>query len=493
MNSKCFTLNSFLFRLSIKELFRSPDYSERMGGKIVLGILSIFVSIGLVYLGLFIGSFVKGNAFELINSFLLDFFILDFITKLILLRTVSFNFAPFRLLPIKKCQFASFYLVSSIPNWFNIYSLTFFITFFFAFVLKNQPLSMALQWLLTVFALIFSSHFLAIAIKLQIRSYKTFKYYLLGLFLLICSYVGWRLSNSWNPVQILSTYLTTNLIGCFIPVIILIGTIFYAKFAFVNCFYISKPNKLGIIKIAFGNKLFRFRNIHLKKAISLELLLIFRNRKPRKVIYSFLFTIGYSFYFYRKISMDSDLTLILIGVLVLFTPVYMYGQFFPSFHGKYFPLIMVTKMKINSFLKSIYIFLSAISVVVYILTIPFVYQNTQAILINSMLVLYNIGVNNYITIYWGTNNKKSIELNDTLKFSANGIKTNEIVLLLLVIFVPIILYIVFSLFFTKIVCILILGGIGVVGIVFNKKLIQIIQIRYNSKKYEMLRNFRLHK
>ena len=69
---------------------------------------------------------------------------------------------------------------------------------------------------------------------------------------------------------------------------------------------------------------------------------------------------------------------------------------------------------------------------------------------------------------------------------------NEIVLLLLILIMPIALYKVFNLFFDKIACILVLGGIGIIGIVFNKQLLNMIQAKYKSEKYEMVRNFRMH-
>jgi hypothetical protein len=91
----------------------------------------------------------------------------------------------------------------------------------------------------------------------------------------------------------------------------------------------------------------------------------------------------------------------------------------------------------------------------------------------------------------GSKNKKSISLNDEIRFSSAGTKSNEIVLLLFINILPIIVFSILSLFIGANETFITIGITGLIGILKYNMILNKIESQYLKEKYNLIRNFRI--
>jgi hypothetical protein len=126
----------------------------------------------------------------------------------------------------------------------------------------------------------------------------------------------------------------------------------------------------------------------------------------------------------------------------------------------------------------------------FLLTIPYVYFGWEALAINFGCALYNLGVNIPVILYFGSFNKKRIELDQSPFGNMQGTSANQFLIMVPVLIVPILLFSLFYYLFSVTVGVTVLCVLGLIGLVLKNTLMDKVTVQYRKKKYGMIAGFK---
>jgi hypothetical protein len=128
-------------------------------------------------------------------------------------------------------------------------------------------------------------------------------------------------------------------------------------------------------------------------------------------------------------------------------------------------------------------------IILFVLSIPYVYFGWKILLAHFAAAIYNVGVNAHVILFGGSFNRKKIDLNQRAAFNYQGTGAVQWLLGIPLLLVPMGI---FSLFYflinfeSGIAAIIICG---LLGIVFHQKLMTFITSKYLDSKYKMINAF----
>ena len=101
---------------------------------------------------------------------------------------------------------------------------------------------------------------------------------------------------------------------------------------------------------------------------------------------------------------------VFVGIFVTGIFIINFGQFIPAWDSGYYKLLMSQNIKYKEYLNSKYSLMLMSAVIMFILSIPYVYFGWEILVIHFAVMIYNIGINTYILLYAGSFNRKKIDL-----------------------------------------------------------------------------------
>ena len=125
----------------------------------------------------------------------------------------------------------------------------------------------------------------------------------------------------------------------------------------------------------------------------------------------------------------------------------------------------------------------------FFLTIPYVYFGWKVFAINTASAIYNLGINIPVILYFGSFNKKRIELDQSPFGNMQGTSAVQFLVMLPVLGAPIILFSLLNWLVSFKVAISVLVGLGILGYAFKSKLLDFVTKQYAHKKHVMLQGF----
>ena len=126
----------------------------------------------------------------------------------------------------------------------------------------------------------------------------------------------------------------------------------------------------------------------------------------------------------------------------------------------------------------------------FLLTIPYVYFGWEALAINLACALYNLGVNIPVILFFGSFNKKRIELDQSPFGNMQGTSATQFLIMLPVLVVPIILFTIFYYLISFEVAVAVLSVLGIIGFAMKNYLLNLVTDQYRKKKYGMIAGFK---
>jgi hypothetical protein len=129
------------------------------------------------------------------------------------------------------------------------------------------------------------------------------------------------------------------------------------------------------------------------------------------------------------------------------------------------------------------------AVIMFTLSIPYVYFGWKILVIHFAAMIYNIGVNSYVLLFGGSFNRKKIDLTQRAAFNYQGTGAVQWIIGFPLLLFPILIFYVpyyFIGFEAGIATLIILGGIG---IAFHQKIMNFITKKYVASKYKMISAF----
>lgn len=485
-----------LLRHQFNEAVRSRNFAGNMAINIFIGLLYSMLVLQFLAVGLFIDELLKellpdANHILLVNGFLIIYSIFDLKMRYFLQKIHGITVIPYLHLPIKKNTLVHYLISRSFLSLFNYFPLLVIIPLGIKLISVEYGTLSGFLWIVNYFLILQAISLFNIFInRISYRDTKIGLTYIFILLSVVAIYY-YKLFNLENlSFAIFGSVLENNLVILIPTIVVILLYLLNSRFMCAHL-YIEDLNYVKEISIdtASIKGLDSFGNIG--QYLSLELKLLFRNKRPRSTIYFSAFFLLFGFLAYGVESYrEQELFYIYFGMMLTGMLLITYGQFLMCWESGYYDFIISSRIKFREYLKAKYYILIFGSTVCFILVLPFALYDITIVYRNTALYLYNIGVNTVVMFFLSSYSRKSVDL-DVSVMNQQGKGASQYLTVVPTMILPIFVYLPVSHFFGTIAGYVALGMMGILGLLFSPFLLNIITNQMNGQKYKMAEAFRL--
>jgi len=478
-----------------KQFFRSSYWQKSIALNILMAFLALYFI--LMFLALGIGlypilkkQFPESDPLIMLNGFLFYWFLGDLMMRFFLQKLPVMNIKPFLILPLKRSKIVNYVLGKSVISFFNFLPLFAIIPFGTILIFEDYSATTALIWMALMYIFTLIINFLNFIIEAKSADTELS-------FLPIIAISSGLFALNYFEILSLSTLLSNAINGITSsPILLLIPIVFLAVLYYVNYsvlkkkLYIDASLKVKAETAATTDLAWTRRFGDIAPFLQLDLKLLMRNKRPRSSIFIVAIGLLYGLIFYpNPVYKEMVPMFIFVGIFV--TGIFMinFGQFIPAWDSGYYKLLMSQNIKYKEYLNSKYSLMLMSAIVMFILSIPYVYFGWRILVIHFAAMVYNIGVNSYVLLFAGSFNRKKIDLTQRAAFNYQGTGAVQWLVGFPLLLVPMgFFYLPYKFigFEAGIATLIILGTIG---IVLHQKLMKIITKKYLQSKYKMISAF----
>jgi len=488
-------MNFNLINHQQKAARRSPVFGKSLGIKVLMGFVFFIISLELLGFAFYVGKSLAekgGNPLDELLSYFIYFLFSMLLLRSLVQKLPAMAVIPYLLLPIKKSRLVNFVLTKSLYNILNIIPV---LVLFPILISISQFMSSSQVWLIFATLIICDLfiNYLAIYIK-RVQIKYEIVFYIFLLFIVLFGLVDY-----FNLIDIkaLSTTLFKSIFSqpylLLIPLFLFFGAYYLNYRLLFNHFSLeefSKGNESSKGSLSKLTYLERFGKIG--EFMLLEMKMIVRNKRTRTQLLMFPLFALYGFMFYPKPDMlESTSFLIFVGLFMTGGFSMSFGLYFFAWESSHFDLILTSNSSYLNYIRSKFNLMVLTSVIMYLLILPYTYYGSYILLVNTVTVIFNIGVNTIVMLYFACNNRKFMDLSRGSAFNFQGVSGQHFVLMLPLLVLPIIIYAPFGIAGVPKLGLALVGVIGLFGIIFHEKLLLAVTKRFISKKYKMAEGFRI--
>lgn len=482
-----------------KAATRSPVWQKNVAVNILIGFLFLILSSYLLMLGLLIDKILAelypgSNPVEVFNGFILFYLLADLFLRFYLQQVGVFHVGSYLHLPIMKRKIVHYVVLRTLPSIFNL--LPFLVIVPFALIAIGTQYSYldAFIYLLAILFLVLNNNFLVTYLKRQLSSKPRIvaAVGVIILTLIVLNYVDVISISSFSAR--LFGYLLIYPLAVFIPMTMALAS-YWIHYAFLKKRLYpeemavrrkQKPDAISDIRYLRGLGM-------TGEIISLEMKLMWRNKRPKTVIYMFPLFVLYGLFFYPQDIYMNNATglLIFVGVFVSGGMMLSYLNYAFGWESNYFDALLTSRIDMERYIRVKFINAILISTICFVVTIPYLFFGWKILLINFVTFLYNLGFLSFALLYMATFNKKRMDLSRGSAFNYQGVGASNWLAMIPAFLFPPLVYWPFSAAGIPVAGFMIIGIIGLAGLAFNKQLLQLIRRQFEKRRYVMAEGFRV--
>ncbi len=478
-----------------KAAMRSPIFGKSLGIKLLMGFIFFIISLELLGFAFYVGTALAKKGGDPLNE-LLSYFIY-FFGAMLLLRSLmqklpTMAVTPYLLLPIKKSRLVNFILTKPLFNVLNLIPVLIILPLLFPI---SSYMTSSQIWLVLVSLLICDLfiNYLAIYIKrVQIK-------YEIVFYIFLLSIVFFGFIDHFNLIDIKSysasifQALIQKPILLLVPALMFLGAYFLNYRLLFSNFSLEEFSKGGGTSKGSLSKLTYFERFgKIGEFMMLEMKMVVRNKRSRTQLMMIPLFALYGFMFYPKGDMlDSTAFLMFVGLFMTGGFMMTFGMYFFAWESGHFDLILTSNTSYLNYLRSKYNLMVLSSLLMYCLVLPYTYYGTYILLVNTVAMIFNIGVNTFVLLYFACNNSKYMDLSGGSAFNFQGVSSQHFFLMIPILLFPLIIYAPFGIMEYPTLGLVVIGAIGLLGVIFHEKLLIAVTKRFISKKYKMAEGFRI--
>ena len=479
-------ITKFLY-LEWKAFIRSASFGSNLAMKLILAFIAFIYAFGLLMAG--IGAFYGLKKMNLdplrtINKFLIYYFLIDLVIRLMMQKIPVMNIRPLLPLPFRRSTIVNFSIGKTVLSFFNFLHVFFFLPFTIILLVEGYDVVSVIFWHLAMVSLVYSNNFLNIILNNKDNLFVIF----LGIVAILggCQYYGIFNITDYTAVFFDGMFTTKGLF--LFPVLVVFGLYRYTFKYLKNDLYLDAglSTKQDIAKTEDLIWLNQFGS--LGTFLKNDIKLIKRNKRSRTtVMMSFLF-LFYGLIFFKEHSHQPEVMRIFAGIFVSGGFLFTFGQFVPSWDSSYYPLMMTQNISYKGYLNSKWWLVVIATFISTILASFYLYYGWQVYLTIVVGAIYNIGVNSHLVLLGGAYTKTPIDLamskgafGDKKAFNASTMLISIPKLLL-----PILLYWGGSSLMNTNLGLVFVAIAGVLGFAFRDKVFSMIEKIYKTEKYKTI-------
>ena len=486
---------SNFINLEWKQFFRSTYWQKSVALNLLLAFFAIFLVGMFLIMGISLFPILKkefpdADPFKTVNDILFYWILTDLIIRFFFQKLPVMSVKPLLTLPIKKSKIIHYVLGKSTLSFFNFLLMFAVIPFGIMLIINDYNVIMVLFWIFVLIDITLIINFLNFLIEnLAAKTELSF--------LPIIALVGIFYALNYFDIISFAALLSNGIMAVadhpiliLIPIAILAGLYFWNFKVLKEKFYIdnslkSKTHEAKTTDLAWTNK---FGDI--APFMQLDIKLLLRNKRPRSSIFILIIGLLYGLFFYpNPLYQDKVWLFILVGIFVTGIFLINFGQFIPAWDSGYYKMLMSQNIKYEQYLKSKFTLMSASVIIMFVLSIPYVYFGWNILLAHFAAAIYNIGINSHVIMFAGAYNRKKINLDQRAAFNYQGTGAVQWLVGIPLMLVPILIFLPFYYFISFESGLLALIVLGLIGIVLHQKIMTLITKKYTAVKYEMINAF----
>ena len=479
-------IKKFLY-LEWKAFFRSASFATNLALKILMGFLILYFT--LVFLALGVGAFyilkeMKLDPLITINKFLIYYFLMDLIVRLLLQAIPVMNIRPLLTLPFKKPTIVHFSLGKTMLSFFNLLHAFFLLPFSIVLLYEGYDVVSVLFWFCSLFALVYINNFLNILLNNKDNLFAIF----IGIVLILAGCQYYHLFDITNYTLPFFEALFHTKWVFLVPVLTFVGLYYWTFNFFKNDLYLDAglSTKKDIAKTENLTWLNQFGT--LGTFLKNDIKLIKRNKRSRTTVIMSILFLFYGLIFFNSNSHQPEVMRIFAGIFVTGGFLFTFGQFVPSWDSSYYQLMMTQNIPYRGYLSSKWWLIVIGTVVSTILASFYLYFGWQVYLTILTAAIYNIGVNSHLVLLGGAFTKTPIDL--SMSKGAFGDKkafnVNTMLLSLPKLLLPLLLYWFGTYLMNANLGLAFVASAGILGFAFRGKVFTIIEKIYKTEKYKTI-------
>lgn len=480
-----------------KKEIRSSIWQKNIALNIVIGFFMLIMLSYVLMLGLFLDKILEevvknANADVTLSKIIIYYFIVSFMMRFFLQNLPAMELIPYLHLRIKRSTIGWFMVFKSLTSFFNFIPFLLFLPFALGYMTEEFSAFQAFIWFVSVFLFELTSNFKLIYFKRKFTLNPKIIILLIAAIALLVILDRFDLFSISGISLWYFTQLQSNWLWVLLP---LLSTL---SFVFWNLSLIRKNSYLDDLspKKTEGenltSKLNLLQNFGKTGELVLgEIKLIIRNKRSKSVVYLIPFFLLYGLFFYPQDAYKDMMGfLVFVGIFVTGGFLIAYGQYLLAWESSHFDLILSSNIGIQDYFKAKYFLLVIPTLILYFFTIPYMYFGMKIFWVNFASLFYNLGVNAPLLLYMASFNKKRMDLSQGAMMNYQGVGANNFVLIIPLLAVPALIYWPVSAFFGFVPAVVTLGGLGVVGLLFNQSLIKLAVNNFHKKRYSIAEGYR---
>lgn len=439
--------------------------------------------------------FPEEDPVRVVNRFLLAAFISLFFMRFLFQKTPRMKVTPYLHLPISRRRLITFFQISSLFSVHNFYPLIFFIPFWIRFVYPSQLVAGPIFWLISVIGILLGSHFANLVLRGLLKRYQGAFYVLMALFILV---VVVDETTGASVIQNMSIFLFSHILaGQFssfglvmnVALGLAIGSTVVLNKSITAPRYAGTEKRSAPLNVVVPKK-FGLTG----KLLYLELLLMWRNRRPRHyLLVSALFSTMYLILMLAaKSSVDTRAFDALIGLFASGGFALNYGQLMFSWDSTYFDGLLARDIPMRTFIRAKLILLQLSCVLFFLIALPlFIWLKPELLGLHLAFLVFNAGITTVLVIELATRNRQAVDIEKSGSiFNYEGFSIRHWLWFFPTALPPTLLMAAMSNQPTTVL--FILAGVGLLSLLATEFWTRFFARGLTSRKYQMAQGFRLH-
>lgn len=478
--------------LEWKQFFRSSYFGKSIAVNIIMALFAlyfvlVFLGIGVLGFSMLKKEYPEMDPFVLVNNFLIFVIVGDLIARYLLHKLPMLKIKPFLTVPIKKDALVHFVLGKSVFSFFNVLPLFFYIPFSVVLVREGYDANGVLGWLFSLMLIVLSANFINFLINKNNVAFASLLTVLgVGYFL---QYNGWFDFGSFFGDFFMGIYnypLASLLFVLLVLLLYILNFKMLRKLVFLDAAVASKTEEATAMELTWVER-FGELGAFLKNDVRL----IWRNKRTKTVfLMSFLF-LFYGVVFFGDPKYDGEMEGFLLFIAMFITGGFTinYGQFIPAWDSSHYKMIMSQNIPYRKFLESKWYLMVVMTVLLYLLSIPYLYYGVDKFLMITAGAIFNIGFNALFLVYMGSYNRKQIDLTKSGLTNYQGTSATQFLIVIPVLGFPMLLFGLVSYFLGFNAGLAAIVIVGLLGLALKNVVMNGIEKKYIRDKYAMIHAF----
>lgn len=486
-------------KLQVLKTIRSVSFTRNIIGGLFIGFIAFIVMGNLLALAILLPGILENSVrvddvVAFLNANLLFYFLTEMLYRFFLQKLPVIELENFLHLPIKKSKIVHFLLGRSFVSPLSIITIICFLPVTIIEVSSSYGAAGAIQWFGAILLISWSLHWFVQWYKQQWGDniIGIIAFFLLAFIAFGANYYGY-----YNVGIVAAPFFEWSLSSPLplILVVLLLVFAYYQSYSFYRKHtYLEELGEEQNIQFVNRSVDF-FSQFGIAGEIAdLEWKLILRHKKSRNyLLITFLFLL-YGLFFYGNPGYATEegfsYFYIFLGIFITGIFLLQYGQLFLSWNSGSFDFYQSRKDGLQALIKGKYLLFFVISLLCFLLSVPYVYFGWDVLLVHFVCFLFNMGINIHLVVYLSLWKPKPMSLDKGAFFNYEGIGIAQFLLGFPFILLPFAIFLPFALLVGDYFGLAVLGGLGIAGMIFYDRISDICVRKLVRNRYQISSSFR---